>query len=78
MTKRYFKCWKCGSLAYTESGYDAFMCVQPCFYRTSGICGGEYIKISKEEYINKLDEQNKKAKSADASQNLLTNKENKN
>jgi len=51
--KRYFKCWKCGALTFTENGkeVEGFMCTMPMACRTSGVCGGAFsIEISEEEY----------------------------
>jgi len=53
VSKRYFKCWKCGYPVYTEDGSKPnSMCVQPMSYRTSGICGGSYTLNSTEKEFN--------------------------
>ena len=47
--KRYFQCWKCGAIIESESDQNP-MCVASAPYRTSGICGGGSIEITKDEY----------------------------
>ena len=58
MEKRYFKCWKCGAITYTENNEDPnCVCTAPMAVRTSGICGGSFsIEITKKEYEETLKE----------------------
>jgi hypothetical protein len=56
--KRYWKCYKCGSVGYTEGKLldndPKTMCLAPMPVRTSGICGGSFsIEISEQEYNEK-------------------------
>lgn len=47
----YWKCYKCGTVGYTEKGADGSVtCVAPMPVRTSGICGGGYVEITEQEY----------------------------
>lgn len=50
--KKYLQCWKCGNKVSTDS--DILLpCIEPAWYRTSGICGGSYdIVITEEEFLN--------------------------
>ena len=51
ISKRYFKCWKCGTKVYTTDGGEPnCMCVTKMAVRTSGICGGSYTEISKNDF----------------------------
>ena len=56
MDKRYFKCWKCGNVCYTEDGNEPdIICVAPMPIRFSGVCCGSYsIEITKEEFEDKI------------------------
>ncbi len=46
---KYYQCNKCGTLGWSENG-EAFMCAAPMHFRTSGICGGSYDEITKDEF----------------------------
>jgi len=53
--KRYWKCWKCSSVGYTEGKFvdnsPSTMCCASIPIRTSGICGGSFsIEITEVEY----------------------------
>ena len=55
VSKRYWKCWKCGAVGYTEGelveNNPSTMCCAPMPVRTSGICGGSFsIEITEQEY----------------------------
>jgi len=56
MDKRYFKCFKCGALTYTEDGgIPEICCTASMAVRTSGICGGAFsIEISEDEYFTTI------------------------
>jgi len=42
-TRRYYQCYKCGTIGYTIDGSKPnSMCLAPASYRISGICGGGY------------------------------------
>jgi hypothetical protein len=49
---KYFKCNKCGGslTTITDESIPNIICLEPMKVRISGICGGEYIEITKEEY----------------------------
>ena len=58
--KRYWKCWKCGSVGFTEgelvNNPPRAMCCAPMPVRIGGVCGGSFnIEITKKEY-NELNE----------------------
>ena len=49
----FWKCWKCGeSISHGE--YPG-ICTAPFALRTSGICGGGFKEITKEEYSETLE-----------------------
>ena len=50
VNNRYFKCRKCGHKVATLNPFALAVCVQPMSYRTGGICGGEYLEITKGEF----------------------------
>ncbi|MBT6050889.1 hypothetical protein HN682_01380 [Candidatus Peregrinibacteria bacterium] len=37
-----FKCWKCGTIVYSDSDILDIVCTTPIPIRTSGICGGSF------------------------------------
>ena len=62
--KYYYKCYKCGSVCFVEKEIvTSLMCVSPAPHRVSGICAGCFVKITKKEFddaVNEI-EMNKKA-----------------
>ena len=58
-TKRYWKCWKCGAVGFTEgeliNNPPKAMCCAPMPVRKSGVCGGSFnIEINEQEYNEKI------------------------
>lgn len=59
MKKRYWKCWKCGAVGYTEgeliNNPPSNICLSSMSVRESGFCGGRFdVEIDENEYNEQI------------------------